>query len=120
MPLFPPVTDTLRWSDLVEQGRSQLPLVAPDWTDQNTSDPGIALIELLSWFVEVDSYRASAISDRERRLLLSLTGFAPSAPRAARALVRLRSSASLVPARLVAVGARADEDVPLTLLNDVV
>lgn len=120
MPLFPPVTDTLRWSDLVEQGRSQLPLVAPEWTDQNTSDPGIALIELLSWLVEVDSYRSSAVSDRERRLLLSLTGFAPAAPRAARALVRLRSTAPLVPAGLVAVGTRADEDVPLTLVDDVV
>lgn len=120
MPLFPPVTDTLRWSDLVEQGRSQLPLVAPEWTDQNTSDPGIALIELLSWLVEVDSYRSSAISDRERRLLLTLAGFAPTAPRAARALVRLRSSASLVPGGLVAAGARAEDDVPLTLLDDVV
>ncbi len=120
MPLFPPVTDTLRWSDLVAQGRSQLPLVAPEWTDQNTSDPGIALVELLSWLVEVDSYRSSAVSDRERRLLLALTGFSPTAPRAARALVRLRSSATLVPAGLVAAGARSDDTVPLTLLADVV
>ncbi len=120
MPLFPPVTDTLRWSDLVEQGRSQLPLVAPEWTDQNPSDPGIALLELLAWLVEVDSYRSSAISDRERRLLLSLSGFSPTAPRAARALVRLRSSAALVPGGLVATGARSDDEVPLTLLEDVV
>lgn len=120
MPLFPPVTDTLRWGDLVEQGRSQLPLVAPDWTDQNTSDPGIALLELLAWLVEVDSYRSSAISDRERRLLLSLTGWSPAAPRAARALVRLTSSAPMVPAGLVATGVRSDGTVPLTLLHDVV
>ncbi|CUR61783.1 hypothetical protein NOCA150083 [metagenome] len=120
MPLFPPVTDTLRWGDLVEQGRSQLPLVAPGWTDQNTSDPGIALLELLAWLVEVDSYRSSAISDRERRLLLSLTGFAPAAPRAARALVRLTSSRTRVPAGLVATGVRSDGTVPLTLRDDVV
>lgn len=120
MPLFPPVTDTLRWSDLVEQGRSQLPLVAPDWTDQNTSDPGIALIELLSWLVEVDSYRSSAVSDRERRLLLSLTGFSPTAPQPAHALVRLRSAAPLVPGGLVATGVRSGDAVPLTLLADVV
>ena len=120
MPLFPPVTDTLRWSDLVEQARSQLPLVAPDWTDQNTSDPGIALIELLSWLVEVDSFRSSAISDRERRLLLALTGFSPTTPQPARALVRLRSTAPLVPGGLVATGVRAYDEVPLTLLTDVV
>ncbi|KQV73497.1 hypothetical protein ASC64_18855 [Nocardioides sp. Root122] len=120
MPLFPPVTDTLRWGDLVEQGRSQLPLVAPGWTDQNTSDPGIALLELLAWLVEVDSYRSSAISDRERRLLLSLTGFAPAGPRSARALVRLTSSRTRVPAGLVATGVRSDGTVPLTLRDDVV
>ncbi|MGZ4568474.1 MAG: hypothetical protein ACXV3S_00725 [Kineosporiaceae bacterium] len=120
MPLFPPVTDTLRWDDLVRQGRSQLPLVAPGWTDQNTSDPGIALLELLSWLVEADSYRSSAVTDRERRLLLSLTGFSAFAPRAARALVRLASTALLVPAGLVAEGVRSGEAVPLTLVDDVV
>jgi hypothetical protein len=119
MPLFPPVTDTLRWDDLVRQGRSQLPLVAPGWTDQNTSDPGIALLELLSWLVEADSYRSSAVTDRERRRLLSLTGFSASAPRAAGALVRLASTAPLVPAGLVAEGVRSGEIVPLTLVEDV-
>jgi hypothetical protein len=120
MPLFPPVTDTLRWDDLVRQGRSQLPLVAPGWTDQNTSDPGIALLELLSWLVEADSYRSSAVTDRERRRLLSLAGFSAFAPRAARALVRLASTAPLVPAGLVAEGVRSGEAVPLTLVDDVV
>lgn len=120
MPLFPPVTDTLRWADLVQQGRSQLPLVAPEWTDQNPSDPGIALLELLAWLVEVDSYRSSAVTDRERRRLLALCGFSPSGPTAARALARITSTAPLVPAGLVATGTRAGDAVPLTLADDVV
>ena len=119
MPLFPPVTDTLRWHDLVRQGRAQLPIVAPDWTDQNTSDPGIALLELLSWLVEADSYRSSAVTDRERRLLLALAGYAPLSPRPASCLVRLVSSATTVPAGLRANGTREDGTVPLTLVEDV-
>lgn len=119
MPLFPPVTDTLRWDDLVRQGRAQLPLVAPEWTDQNTSDPGIALLELIAWLVEADSYRSSAVSDRERRLLLALAGIVPEPARAARCLARPISGAGVVPAGTTADGDRDGERVPITLVHDV-
>lgn len=119
MPLFPPVTDTLRWHDLVRQGRAQLPIVAPEWTDQNTSDPGIAILELLSWLVEADSYRSSAVTDRERRLLLALAGHALLPARPAGCLVRLASTAATIPAGLRAYGTREDGTVPLTLVEDV-
>lgn len=120
MPLFPPVTDTLRWDDLVRQGRAQLPLVSPEWTDQNVSDPGIALLELISWLVETDSYRSSAVSDRERRLLLALAGYAPRPARAARCLVRVLAPAgTLAPRGLVADGDRGGEFVPLMLADDI-
>ncbi len=129
MPLFPPVTDTLRWDDLVREGRSLLPLVAPDWTDQNASDPGIALLELIAWLVETDSYRSGAVSDRERRLLLALAGFSPSPPRAARCLVQVTVAApgpvaAPLSARLPAghefEGERDGDVVPFTLVDDVV
>jgi predicted phage baseplate assembly protein len=121
MPLFPPVTDTLRWDDLVRQGRSQLPLVAPEWTDQNTSDPGIALLELISWLVEVDSYRSGAVSERETRLLLALAGIVPEPARAARCLVRPTSAAGgIAPAGLTADGDPEGQAVPLTLVDDIV
>ena len=126
MPLFPPVTDTLRWDDLVRQGRSQLPLVAPGWTDQNTSDPGIALLELLSWLVEADSFRSSAVTERERRLLLALAGFTATAPRPAACLLSVTRSggamnppATIIRAGLVADGARAGRTVPLMLAGDI-
>ncbi|GGK63472.1 hypothetical protein [Ornithinimicrobium pekingense] len=119
MPLFPPVTDTLRWRDLVRQGRAQLPIVAPAWTDQNVSDPGIAALELLAWSVEADSYRSSAVTDRERRLLLSLVGMPPRAPRPATCLLGLSSTAARIPAGLGLSGLLEEEETPLTLLDDV-
>lgn len=120
MPLFPPVTDTLRWDDLVRQGRTQLPLLCPEWSDQNVSDPGIAVLELLAWLVEADSYRSSAVSDRERRLLLALAGNVPKPARAARCLVRVSGPPGTVAlASLAADGHRGEAEIPLQLLEDV-
>ncbi|MET9901705.1 hypothetical protein [Streptomyces sp. NPDC006446] len=122
MPLFPPLTDTLRWDDLVRQGRAQLPLVSPDWTDQNTSDPGIALLELLSWLVEADGYRSGVVPDRQRRLLLGLTGFRPRPARPATCLVTLTSGAggpATAPAGLVLDGLRQGSRLPLTVMRDI-
>jgi hypothetical protein len=120
VPLFPPVTDTLRWEELVRQGRAQLPLVSPDWTDQNTSDVGIALLELLASLVETDSYRSSAVTDRERLRLLALTGYDALPARPATALVGLSGTGRyVVPRGLVLHGAREDVAVPLTLVDDV-
>jgi predicted phage baseplate assembly protein len=115
MPLFPPRLDTLRWDDLVRQGRAQLPLVAPDWTDQNASDPGIATLELLSWLTEAESYRTSAITDRERRLLLALVGYSPRPAEPATCLVRLSVTAGgvlpfTVPRGLEIIGVREGEN----------
>lgn len=124
MPLFPPRIDTLRWDDLVRQGRAQLPLVAPEWTDQNTSDTGIAVLELLSWFIEAEGYRSSAVTDRERRLLLALAGYSPRPAQPATCLVRFSVTAGgalpfTVPGGLEMVGMREGESLPLTLLDSV-
>ncbi|MFE9775585.1 baseplate J/gp47 family protein [Streptomyces sp. NPDC005931] len=123
MPLSLPPIDTLRWADLVRSGRAQLPLVAPGWTDQNPSDPGIALLELLAWLVEADGYRADTVTDRERRLLLALTGHTPAPARPATCLLGFTPGPDggplRVPAGLVLIGRRDDATVPLTLPDDV-
>jgi predicted phage baseplate assembly protein len=120
MPLFPPTVDTLRWDELVRQGRAQLPLVAPDWTDENTSDPGIAMLELLAWLIEAQSYRSGAVTDRDRRQLLALAGFNAAPPRAATCLLGFTTAApGMVPAGLRLDALRDGELVPLTLRRDV-
>ena len=44
--------DTVDFNDLVELGRSMIPTVAPGWTDHNVHDPGITLMELVSWIAD--------------------------------------------------------------------
>ncbi len=77
-----PNLDDRRWSDLVDEGRSLIPLYAPDWTDHNVHDPGITLMELLAWVAEMDIYQLNRISDAHKRKFLALIGVTLQPPRA--------------------------------------
>lgn len=106
MPLPLPVLDDRRWADLVEEGRSLIPLYAPDWTDHNVHDPGITLVELLAWIAEMELYRIDRVPPAHVRKLLALVGSPPRPPRSARSVVALRSA---VP-RLVPAGTRVEAE----------
>ncbi len=83
MPLPLPNLDTRRWADLVDEGRALIPRYAPGWTDHNAHDPGIALIELLAYFVEQEIYRVNRVPPAHRRRFLALAGFPVRAPQPA-------------------------------------
>lgn len=83
-----PKLDDRRWSDLVEEGRTLLPLVAPDWTDHNAHDPGITLLELFAWWTEADIFTLDQVPERNRRKFLELVGVRPAPPRPAHMVVR--------------------------------
>ncbi|MDX2291652.1 MULTISPECIES: baseplate J/gp47 family protein [Streptomyces] len=113
MPLVPPVPDRHRWPDLVEVARTPIPSVSPEWTDQNVSDPGIALLEAIAWQADADLYRAGRVTERHRLKLLALLGFRPRGPRAAHAVLTVRAAAgqtTLVPAGLGLTAARPGAD----------
>jgi len=80
MPIPLPNLDDRRWADLVEEGRSLIPVFAPEWTDHNVSDPGITLMELFAWVTEADIYRANRIPDLHKRKFLALAGLRPETP----------------------------------------
>jgi predicted phage baseplate assembly protein len=76
MPLDVPNLDDRRWVDLVDEARSLIPRVAPRWTDHNVHDPGITLIELFAWLVEMQIYRLNRVGERHRELFARLAGAA--------------------------------------------
>src|SRR2546423_5155224 len=88
MPLPLPNLDDRRWAEMVEEARALLPVYAPEWTDQNASDPGITLIELFAWLAEMDVFQLSRITDALRFKFLALAGERPRGARAARMVVR--------------------------------
>lgn len=82
-----PNLDDRRWADLVDEGRSMIPVFAPTWTDHNAHDPGITLMEMLAWIAETDIYRVDRIPDSHLRTFLSLIGTGVLPPSAANSVV---------------------------------
>jgi hypothetical protein len=69
------------WSfdELLREGGSLIPAYAPQWTNHNPSDPGIALLELLAYFSEILAYRALRVTpDSKLHFLRLLEGQAAS------------------------------------------
>lgn len=89
MPLLLPNLDDRTWAELVDEGRSLIPVYGPEWTDHNASDPGITLIELLAWIAEMDIYELNQVSDQERLKFLKLVGIVPQPPLPAHATVQV-------------------------------
>jgi hypothetical protein len=83
MPLPLPSLDDRTWTDLTAEGLALIPRYAPDWTNQNVSDPGITLVELFAWLTEMTIYRLDRISSHHRRKFLELLGFDMRLPEAA-------------------------------------
>ncbi|MDB4950481.1 MAG: hypothetical protein JWM27_3130, partial [Gemmatimonadetes bacterium] len=61
MPLPLENLDDLTYAGLVEEARSRIPGLAPEWTNHNPSDPGITLLELLAWRTEMLVYRTNQV-----------------------------------------------------------
>jgi predicted phage baseplate assembly protein len=83
MPLPMPRLDNRRFDQLVEEGSALLPRYAPGWTDHNLHDPGITLIDLLAWLVEMDMYRLDRTSQAAYRAFLRLVGIELRPPQVA-------------------------------------
>jgi predicted phage baseplate assembly protein len=99
MPIPLPNLDDRRWADLAEQGRSLIPLYAPEWTDHNASDPGVTLMELFAWLTEMDLFHLNRITDRQKRRMLALMGIRPEPPKPSRGFVELHipAGAAMIP-----------------------
>ncbi len=75
--------ERLKFDQLVEEGRALLPDYAPAWTDHNLHDPGITLMELFAWLVEMDLYRLDRVPPASLRAFLRLVGIELHAPEVA-------------------------------------
>src|SRR4029450_6530730 len=72
MPLKVPTLDDRTYADLVREGVELIPRYAPEWTNHNTSDPGITLLELFAYLAEIYLYRVDRIPEASRANMLRL------------------------------------------------
>jgi hypothetical protein len=74
MPIDAPSLDDRSFEDLFEQARSLIPRYAPEWTDHNESDPGIAMLQLHASLTDQLIYRLNQVPDRNYLKFLGLIG----------------------------------------------
>ena len=82
MPLPLPNLDDRTFNDLSLEMRSLIQRYDKTWTNHNTSDPGITLIELFAWLAELLIYRMNRVESRNYLTFLELIGIKPSGPQA--------------------------------------
>lgn len=104
MPLTPPRLDDLDYTTVFESLRGRIRIVAPEWTDHNDSDPGIALLQLFSHLTEMVGYRLNRVPEKAYIEFLKLVGvkLAPAVPARTRVAFTLtrpeRATGLLLPA----------------------
>ena len=74
MTLPTPRLDDRTFQDLVDEAKRRIPRLAPEWTDHNVSDPGVALIELFAYMTDQLLYRVNRVPDRHYVKFLELIG----------------------------------------------
>ena len=72
MPIPLPNLDDRDYDDLVGEARSLIPVLLPEWTDHNPSDPGVILVEMLAWLTEMQLYQVNQIPQSHTRNFLQL------------------------------------------------
>jgi predicted phage baseplate assembly protein len=94
MSLKAPNLDDRKFQDIVSEARSKIPLYCPRWTDYNLSDPGITLIELFAWMVDMLLYRLNRVPEKNYIKFMDLLGIRLEPPHPAQVDVTFRLSAA--------------------------
>ena len=69
-----PNLDKKDFDKRMQEVMAKLPAYTDKWSDYNSSDPGVTIIELLAWIVDVNSYRLNRVKDEHYLALLNLLG----------------------------------------------
>src|SRR5919199_6516257 len=72
MPIPAPILDDRSYQQLRDELVRRIPVYAPEWTDHNASDPGIALIELFAFLGENLLFRFNQIPETTKLQFLRL------------------------------------------------
>lgn len=89
-----PDLDSKNFDTILQEALARLPSLAPEWTDYNQSDPGITVIELLSWLADIDYYRLNRVTDTHRRAFLKIAGIECGENVSSRVLLRFTTSSN--------------------------
>lgn len=121
MPIESPQLDDLRYARIVEELVRRIPVYAPEWTNHNDADPGIALLHLFAYLGEQVGYRLNRVPDKAHVALLALLGIRLAPARAARSqLAVFLASPTVVSGAVIEAGTRVTRkaDTPVSYETD--
>jgi predicted phage baseplate assembly protein len=95
MALIGPILDDRTYEQLKSELVKRIPVYAPEWTDHNESDPGIALLELFAFLGESLLFRFNQIPDSTKIAYLQLLGLQPRSAQCAHSLLALETDRPL-------------------------
>lgn len=78
-----PDLDDREYEEILADALKRIPVHSDDWTDHNAHDPGITVLETLSWLTETYIYQLNRVTDAHRRKHLDLLGVQPKPPKPA-------------------------------------
>src|SRR5262245_23553417 len=104
MPLAAPDLDDRRFADLVTEIRTLIPRYAPEWTDHNDSDPGMAIAKLFAWTTELTLWRLNQVPERAYIKFLQMVGVERRPASASRTEISFAPARTDVPEMFVPQG----------------
>lgn len=66
--------DDRQFAEMLEQAKSSISRMQPEWTDFHEHDPGITLLEMLAWLTEMQQYYLNRVTQKNERKFLKLMG----------------------------------------------
>lgn len=77
-----PSIDDRRFRDLVEEMRVRVPRYAPEWTDLNDNEPGMAILQTYAWLADMMLFRIGQVPEQNYLRFLELfgVGLLPATP----------------------------------------
>ena len=104
--------DDQSYRSIVDAAMGRLPWICPDWTDHNSHDPGVTVLELMAWYKEMQQYQMNQVTDTMKEKLLKLAGVLrrPAAPAACAVNLKENGIARLALSRL-----ETPENIPFEL-----
>lgn len=72
-----PNLDDRVFEQMMQEARKAIPKLMPQWTDENAHDPGVTMLELMAWLIEMQQYYLNRVTVQSERKFLKLLGAAP-------------------------------------------
>jgi predicted phage baseplate assembly protein len=107
---LPPIDDRT-YEQIVDEARIRIPRYAPEWTDLNDNDPGMALVQLFAWLTDMLLYRLGRVPELNYLKFLELLGIELAPARPATTLVAF-PIAETWPERTVTIPRRTQISAP--------